>query len=287
VSRAPAILALAGALMGALAGCASTPPEHPAPSPASQGQAPGIELSWWIVDQSGVDAPSLDAALQPYETRAVPVPWKTVETWHANGLRLIGVPVGDLDDLRRSLRLAGPLQTQWLGQATRWTEAAGGPQISRPFVVGLDSGPLTLQNGRLRLMLRSWAVPGRTPDQGPEFIPGALQLEMVPQFVPSARPRGLSLPGQTPPPDAQPVPFPRLALETTLLTEEALLIVPEGLQVDPAGDTSRIGPQDTPLPTLGEALLLSSDRARNRASRVVIVLTPTVPREYRLAPMVR
>jgi hypothetical protein len=267
-----------------LAGCASqTPAPAPQPSPSTRGVAPGLELTWWIIDQSGPHVPSLDAALEPFASNALPVPWKTVDLWHANGLRLVSVPVAKLDDLRASLRSAGPLQTQWLGLTPRWTEIARGPAYGRPSTLGLDGGSIVLRDGHLRLMLRCWVSPGQQVP-GLDFLPGALQVEVMPEFVPDAPARALALPGEEP--NAAPVRFVRLALETTLLTDDALLIVPEGAAVDGPGPDA-VGPVEPPLPTLGESMLVSADASLNRLARVVIVLTPTVPREYGLLPRVR
>jgi hypothetical protein len=249
-----------------------------------RGAAPGVELAWWIVDEGGPGTPALNAALEPYAKRPVPVPWQTVDLWHANGLRLLAVPVGEADALRAKVHLVGPLQSQWLGQATKWTEIARGPRVDGPFTLALDNGPLTLRRGDLRLLLRCWVAPARSVEDAAAPAPrGALQVEIVPQFVPDAPPPTLSLPGGAPADGPRPLTLSRLTLETSLLGDEALLIVPEGeAMLDPAPIAGKKGPADAALPTLGETLLAPSNPSLNRRARVILVLVPVAPAGYRL-----
>lgn len=270
-----------------VAGCASTPPAPPArearPGVAAARPEPGMDLAWWIVDEGGRDTPALREALRPYESRPVPVSWQAVDVWHANGLRLLAVPLGELDALRARLHIVGPMQNQWLGEATRWTEIARGPRVGGSYALGLDNGPLALRDGHLRLMMRCWIGPARGDAEGAGPL-AAMQVEMVPEFLPARRPRSISMPGAEDDPASRPLTLSRLFLETCLTGDEALLIVPEGASVQPGREPSGVGPRDATLPSLGETLLATADEARNRRARVIVVLTPSVPRQFRLLP---
>src|SRR5439155_10828204 len=125
--------------------------------------------------------------------------------WRANGLRLLSVPRRDLDHIRDSLRLVGPVLQTSVGDSPQWKEAIRGPLWSGAQSVGLDDGPLHLGPGCLRLLMRAWIAPALAA-QSAEIaadpkrrlnsgaVPGAIQIELIPQHTdPNARPDLTSL----------------------------------------------------------------------------------------------
>ncbi|MFZ2874145.1 MAG: hypothetical protein WAZ94_06650 [Phycisphaerales bacterium] len=269
---------LAIALVGGCAGDGAAQATHPA-SPAERPETAGMELCWWIVGDSGEGGVAINTLLEPYEARPVPLSWRAVEAWHANGLRVMTVPIDDVPALRRSLMPVGAVQTQWLGQATRWTEIARGPTLAAPMVIGTDSGPLALAaGGHLKLAMRCWSTASAWSAETNGPTVGALQVEIAPIFTPAPARRVL---GQTMTEEEPPLMFSRLGLESTLLGEEAILIIAEGPGESSTRRSVR-GPEDLDLPTLGEAILVPERGEARGGRRVVVVLTPSVTRAFRL-----
>lgn len=275
-------LALAALGMALGSGCAGEggPPQVAQPgSPVERPETAGMELCWWIVGDSGEGGVPVNTLLEPYESRPVPLSWRAVEAWHANGLRVMSVPVDDVPALRKSLMPVGAVQTQWLGQATRWTEIARGPALAGPMTIGTDSGPLTLSaGGHLKLAMRCWSTAAAWSPEAAGPTVGALQLEVAPIFMPAPARQVL---GQAMGESEPPLMFSRLGLEATLLGEEAILIIAEGPGESAARRNVR-GPEDPALPTLGEAILVPERGEARSGRRVVVVLTPSVPRAFRL-----
>lgn len=274
-----------------LGGCQTAPTPIEA-SAASRPEPAGMEVSWWIVDDAPASPTStpIRELLAPFASRSVPVDWRTLEAWRGCGLRVVTVPLAELDGLRGALHFVGPLQNQWLGEAVRPVEIARGPDITRPTTLTLDNGDIVLSDGDLRLMLRCWAGPSRvTPESGPGAnIPAALQLELVPRHEPAeARSEfhGLAL-------DAPrtPLVFSRLTLEAALLGDEAIVLIAERPDVDwsrpaPEGVEPTVpflGPSIPASLTLGEALLGGANTVQGRRTRAILVLAPSVPRVFRL-----
>src|SRR5262249_9143985 len=81
------------------------------------------------------DRSDVEAVLVPYLSRPVPVPEETRERWRASGMRLIAVPASDLERVLGASRQVGQVQRQWLGEATKWTDAALGPSLSEAVTV--------------------------------------------------------------------------------------------------------------------------------------------------------
>lgn len=282
-----------------LSACAavSTPKSDPA-SPVVRESMPGVEVSWWIVDDAPAEGqPPLRETLAAVARRSVPVSWETLDAWRAGGIRVLSVPMEELDAVRAKMHIVGPLQSQWLGEASKWTEVASSMAANGSFTVSLDNGPITLRDGRLGLSMRCWT----TPDPGPISIdpktglaasmPAALTLELVPRYLPQAPDdSGLQLPG-TAAPVSEALPFDRLRLSAILRGDEALLILPESPETDwsaideaPPRQTlvPHMGPAVPPAPTLGEALLTDMGAVVGRRARVIVVIQPSVPRRFHI-----
>ncbi len=292
-----------------------------------QGAGSGVEIRVWVVDPagaipvSGLPRPGLRNILARYEGQTGSLSPSTIALWRSNGLRVMVVPRSELDALGESLNRIGPLQTQWLGESLRWIEAMRGPSWSRRAVLDMDNGPLDLTAGSMRMLLRAWVAPEafsalapmsdsagqdqatleEVPAAATESAPmektrAAVQVELMPQFLPSATARRESalveremslLEARQ-----EGVAFPRLLLETLLPRGTALIVVPASPQESWSGPailaepaetpTAGLGPLEPRPPSLGEAMLTDAFRSEARGTRVVLVIVPHAPREFRM-----
>lgn len=208
-----------------LPGCGSSPDRAPASDPAAIA-AEGLELSIllteWIpggVLESRLAplalAPSLDPALRA--------------RWERHGVRLIVMPVDEARRLRAEVPPAGPAQTQFVGQLTRFSELWSGPARDRAFPLALDGDVVTFPPGRVRLLARCWVAPSSVR-ASIDPAAAALRVELLPQvFEAPRRDRRelLVLAAPTPEITAQGVLVDRLRSEIELQPGEALVLVAE------------------------------------------------------------
>jgi hypothetical protein len=206
-------------------------------APVVRGSENGLEVAWWVLTS---DSTALANALVPYADDAIEMDPAVRSLWASNGLRLVSVPIVELGEIEADVRLAAAAQRQWLGQAPLWTDAVPGPRWSGGRTIGLDSGPLRLGAGQLRLLTRCWIVPVAPrprPDELLEDPPvAAMRVELLLQHLESRRP--------SPPTDPltratrvrtledEGLVFRRLAATLTLPSDRAVLIVPERPDVD-------------------------------------------------------
>lgn len=287
--RLAAAMALGAAALG-LASCGGTsrsPTKPHAVSAGVRGADTGLELHWWIVVD---DLRAIAAAFEPYMDQSIPAPESRRNRWHDNGLRLLSIPTADVDSLSRQLPIIGPIERQWLGQRPAWTDAVRGPHLREGGLVSLDSGDVMLPPGRLRLLIRCWAMPMPAPDGA---VPAGLRVELAPQYADSTAPdsrieldTGLRVRLRT---EEEGMVFTNLVLEMIAVEGRAILIVPESPRVDwsnppPADAPEPVGPAFHPPPSLGEAMLTLPGRSLNQTTgaRAVIVLVPRTPERFKL-----
>jgi hypothetical protein len=300
-----AVAACRGQAAGGAAGRAAGSPPRVTASPVVRGAGDGLEMWWWVVrDAQGLAG----RTLAPYADRSVPIADPDRERLKAGGLRLVTVPVSDLDALQARLPVIGSIQRQWLGELPEWTEVVGGASRAERSPVDLGDGLLHLEPGRLRLLVRCWITP--VPDHpappdggGPrafDWPAAALRLEMVPQHVPaSGLPQRADLAAAIRPAPAaeeQGLVLARLAASLLIRRGEAILLVPESPQADwkappperpegppHAGDET--APVFSPHPTVGEAMLgTPPDPSTGRRTRAIVVFIPHVPERFGLTP---
>lgn len=293
-----------GALMCALAGvlgsCASSAPapEAPAERAPEMPMRTGLNVAVWAVRASSLDlARALAAARPPPEGDAA-----LMARWEANGLRLLAVGVGELPRVRAALRDAGQREQRHIAPSARWTVLHRGPPTG-PGRLLLDSGPLEVDRGAIRLLARSWAEPAILSEAGERRLRGALRVHLLFQYVELRRSEGLELEPALEDPVGEGLVLRRLELDLRASPGLAYLIVPEDPGVDwgtllesragpddesrePAAE--RDGPQHTvefptgpPVPTdptVGEALLAPRTYAQPAMeARLIIVLAPRAP----------
>jgi hypothetical protein len=212
-------------------------------SPAVRGSENGLELAWWVVT---ADSATLARELAPWLDEPVPADAAAVRAWAANGLRLVSVPVEKLETLRSRLPIVGAIQRQWMGQVPLWTDAVKGPYWPSGATVGLDTGPLRLGPGRLRLLTRCWTAPVPPAQEGPagrtaglrekHVVHAVLHVELLPQHQETEGNPGqqdlLKLPTASLGPEEEGLVFRRLALTIEAPPGWAYLIIPESPDVD-------------------------------------------------------
>lgn len=292
--------------------------EPPKASAVVRGASSGLELWWWVVtDQrivhsSGPATPakpgdpppppafrivetgeSIETLLAPYVNRPVPISDDLKKRWRECGLRAVCVPIKDLETIEGSLRLTGPVQRQWLGELSAWTDVIRGPEFSSSRVVMLGDKPEELQPGRLRLMARCWTYPVTAAAGSPT---AAFRLELVPQFEPETSDRSrLHAAGvvTTVPEEDQTRMFTELqaglAIDARAGEPDAIVIVPDRpdadwtKHVDPLNaEDGDAGPTPEVPATLGETMLSVPAIKQAPRARAVVILIPRLPERFEL-----
>lgn len=263
--------------------------------PAVVGAEAGLEVQVWIVED---DALGFAYALADHEQRARGVPDGVASVWRANGIRIVPVPLNELDSLRATFRRAGLSERRWHGLAGQWTPVVEGPRLGGRTALALDSGILSLNRGRLRLLGRCWLAPDLQQEPEHEddpFVRAVMRIELLPQHAEQRRRSELDAvlnPDQRPPED-EGLLFRRFLAELPARKGQAYLLVPEDPRTDwatmlkedadDAEDTTDVGPLDPGLPTLGEAMLTSRVAPEDAPTRrMVVVLLPRVPDRFEL-----
>lgn len=318
VMSLPALVGAAAlAWCGLLGGCASSPESSAANAkpvearedddgPATAmtaavvGKQSGLEVQWWVVD----DPDSfVGAALAKYAAAGESeVDQATRDLWWSNGLRVLSIPVEDLDRVKQRLDVGAVGHVQWLGLLPTWTQLVIGPGFDGRRAINLDSGNggrVVLDGGKLRLLARCWGAPGE--DGKP-----ALRLELMPQHVePDAQKRRELAAIESKPwtLEDEGLLFTRLRAGWSAKGGTAYLIVPEAPGTDwekvserseksaaarereeNIASATRVGPFEGSIPSVGEAMLTSalSDPEGRIGKRIVIVVVPRMPETYEL-----
>lgn len=223
----------------------------------------GVEA---MVLSTSLDSGALARLAEPFLDAPPPFPPQALERWRANGLRVVGVPIGSLESVLNTLApRGGTAQREWLGQPTSWSELARSP-VQPSFLLALDGERLSLPAGSLRMLVRAWTRPvsdsttgsarnqaqpggvaggamglsGRTGSTRPR---ACLRLELLPQHADERGPRRTEVVRRdetgevivtTPTRSAldEGVVFSSLGLEGELDGSQALLVVFEQPDVD-------------------------------------------------------
>ena len=284
-----------------LGGCASPTPvpatqDQTLAAPAVRGAQNGLEICAWPVDDrpsAGDGAPAharVAEALHPYLDRPLPVLTQQADLWRRIGLRLVAVPIEDLELVRSKLRMAGPMNRQWLGQLPQWTPTVDGVRERGGRTLSLPEGPLNIGPGTLRLLTRAWTGPGELAS---DSVTAALRVDVVPQHqepdqLSDLQRAARGLPPRRPTLDSGLI-FSRFALSFTMDPTSALLVVPESPEANwadssPSTSPAPAGPPLPRPPTLGEAMLSDAEFKGEGRIKLVVVLIPRVPHEYHLLP---
>lgn len=190
---------------------------------------------WWA---ARTDSKTLSETLAPYLRNNAELDARTRALWQANGLRLISVPIDQVDTIRQLLRQSGGVQRQWLGQVPVWTDVIHGVAWPSLQAVEMDNGHLHLGAGRIRILLRCWTmpVPGSSVSSSASGgIQTAMRAEMLLQHQEPPRVDPASIyerPANVSDALSEGLVFSRLAASILLPPDRALLILPEAPEVD-------------------------------------------------------
>ena len=269
-------------------------------SAAVVGNQSGLEVQWWVVD----DPESfVGAALAKYgaltESEVDPA---TRDLWWSNGLRILSIPIEDVDRVKQRLDVGAVGHVQWLGLLPTWTQLVIGPGFDGRRAITMDSGAggrVVLDGGKLRMLARCWSAPG--VDGKP-----ALRLELMPQHVETDAAKRKELAALEARPwtiEDEGLLFTRLRAGWSARGGTAYLIVPESPGTDwekvseraersaearereeNIAAATRVGPFAATIPSVGEAMLTSalSDPEGRIGKRIVIVVVPRMPETYEL-----
>lgn len=226
---------------------------------------------------------------------APPVDRATLDAWRANSIEIIGVPMERIAALESVLVKVGFRQSQDMGETPRWTQVCVGPEWQGEQRLVLDNGPVVLGPGRLRMLLRTWVVPGaralpqasddvevlmgdggRAPVQDDEMVPGAVRVEMAPQHAEASAGR-TSLADLLKPQNADQregaaragLILSRLTAAATLNGDTALLVLASDAGLQAVGD-----------PTTGGWMAQKPDRVGTTT------VGPMMPGDMRLGPAI-
>jgi len=303
-------------LSAMLAGCAG----GPAPEPARPDTAPGVasrglglEVTTLVVAGRGAPTPA-----KPARRRNSPQPPTTIEgtlaalgatplqspaaaLWEQNGIKVWRIPVAKAAALRAALPPVAPVHVQWLGFGPARLEALRSPAVRSTEVIALDSGLVPLETGGVRLLVRSWVMPGEARAGTHAAL---ARLDVVPQIYRDARAEPTLLPTvQDTSEEASGALMQRLALEETLTGGDALVFTLAGDAPRPPAPTKNdaaatdepglpapvglvprrdVGPPAETGLTLGRALLTDDLMAVRKGERVILIIAAHPPREFRL-----
>lgn len=264
------------------------------------GKQSGLEVQWWVVD----DPDSfVGAALAKYATSdGSEIDGATRDLWWSNGLRIIAIPVEDVERVKRRLDVGAVGHVQWLGLLPTWTQLVIGPGFDGRRAINMDSGAggrVVLDGGKLRLLARCWSAPGENGRP-------ALRLELMPQHVERDAAKRKELAALESKPwtiEDEGLLFTRLRAGWSADGRTAFLIVPESPGTDwekvsersersaaarereeNIASATRVGPFEGSIPSVGEAMLTSalSDPEGRIGKRIVIVVVPRMPETYEL-----
>lgn len=284
----------------------------------------GSRVALWMIREPATTGPRnvltgrLGMSLARYLARAensdASAAWgATRDRLRRAGLRPVIIPRADLASLRSALEAepAGPELV--LGQSPRWTVVATGSQLPENVAVRVHDGLLNLDGGKFRLLLRCYVAPwGVQPDGN---LPAGLRIDVVPQHE-AAAPRQSEFAARLTEPKVRSIEdagqiLTSLALEAFVGPTEVLLLVPEapdaawradlptapGAPASPYGD---LGPGPTPAEpvrmefvagprpprpkTVGELILTDATEIADPTRRLILVVDPMLPPQFRLLP---
>lgn len=320
----PTRRAIAAGSLTLLTGCASPQqaPQPRGPDTArppialtgafAENQA-GLEIQWWTITDRGDGA--LARALAPYETDPVPMPERVRDNWRRNGLRFVAIPVDEVAAALGSLPLEDKVNRIWLGQTPGWSVAAPGAPWTGDRVLLIDGETIVLHAGQLRLLVRAWV----SPTEGAPTLRTDVALQYRDRSASANTEAPFERPTTIRRPETEGMIFRTLTASMELTGAMVYCIVsedpdvdwgaaamPDGadageptgvptlpvLAPDPFAEAERepdeaddLGPAPPGIPLLADALLSRLELLpTRRLARSIVILAPSVPAEFRLAP---
>lgn len=293
-------------------GVAVTPQHSGALSGVLTENQAGLEIQWWTVTDQDV---ALAQAFAPYADGPTPMPADVRANWRRNGFRMIAVPVRDMAALLQSLPIEDKVNRIWMGQANEWTIAAPGAPWSGERSLRIDGEVIRLGAGQIRMLVRAWVSPT-------EGAP-TLRTDLAVQYWNAANSAAALAPfarATVRRPETEGMIFRSLTAPMELSGDWVYCIIPEDPDVDwatlaksgeqqaqatlpgseprlPArapspffepespDDALALGPAPPGIPLLADALLSRIELLPTRRhARSLVILAPSVPGAFRLAP---
>lgn len=295
--------AVAGSVAFAAGSCSPAPRAEPGeprtPPPIVTTAETGIEVHWWIADDTDG---AVGRVLANFAEPAHPDDSALREAWALNGFRMVRAPALELDAIVASLPPVRIHQRQWVGWVTRWTEIFRGRRAGGATPLLIDARRRSLDRGLTRALLRAWPSfdsEGDSPARAVARVDLAFQLSRVPDEA--------SLPAfATPeivPPELEGDVFGALTLSDAMEEGFIYIITGEtpgvtwragsgasGPPPEPARAPERAGPDPLGPPvsaplTLGEAMFTRrADENAGPPVKALLVILPRTPESFRLLP---
>lgn len=266
----------------------------------------------------------IGSVLAPYlarpENADEPGGWaQTRERLRRAGLRPVIVPRADLPAIEEALGMQPAGSEVSLNQSPRWTPIASGSTLGESTVIRVHDGLMDVAGGRLRMLLRCYVAPWAERSDG--TVPSALRVDLVPQHEAMSRPASdfaaaLEAPKVRTIEDAGQI-LTSLAYEALIGPDDVLLLAPEapdrtwtisapgadrdepapepygdlgpdaGSTLAPARVEFLAGPPPPRPKTVGELILTDATDISDPSKRMIVVVDPVLPGEFRLLPQSR
>lgn len=173
-----------------LLGCAShTPKPDTTAAALDLAGEPGLEVRWWVVDDRDR---AVGRSLRDLEAGPTPLDAAMRERLRRAGLRVIEVDADDLAALPAGWRTLGAVQEHHFRMTPDWSEIVLGPRLPGGSRADTGEEAVELGAGAFRLAARCWSEPGKSLADAPRT-----RIELVPEYVPTARASVLSPAGPT------------------------------------------------------------------------------------------
>ncbi len=126
------------------------------PSPIDSASTRGLEIWLWVVDDTDWTSARL---LSPYLSDATgQIDDASASMWSDWGLRLVAVPIDEVQGFLDALTPVQPINVQWLGEFGSWRPIVRAGEL-RTGHVRVGNGWREVGLGRPRLIARSWIEP--------------------------------------------------------------------------------------------------------------------------------
>lgn len=131
----------------------------------------GLEVITWNYDANAAPIGSLLAA----SADGAALDRDALRRLRNHGVRLVRVPIANLDALRDEMGEPSMSMSTWHGEAVNWRSILERPVPEQGIAVAMDGRVRSFRSGKFRIMLRSWTI---QMEDGP-----VVHLELLPQYV--------------------------------------------------------------------------------------------------------
>ena len=160
-----------------------------APAPIDSASTRGLEVRLWVVDDTDwTTTRLLQSQLEQSQLIDGPDSINSIgdevqAQWNAWGFRVVMIPIDQVQGFLDALRPLQPTNVQWLGEFGQWRPIIRAGNLPTTMV-RVGNGVAVLENGRPRMIARSWVQ----PIMGPDEIHAGVRLDLALQIETSKRP---------------------------------------------------------------------------------------------------